>query len=418
MIEYVTEIIAGLDQQYVGIFLSLSLGLFIGIERERSGKMAGVRTFSLVSLSGGTLAIVGQEALMLLGMVLVLVFSILMGFKDISTEDDVGLSLTTSAALFITYLSGLLAGMGEPIIASVVAVITASLLISKDSLHDFAGGVTRQEFYSALELLALSVIVYPFIPSDNIGPMESIDLQLVWVLIIAVSGLGFVNYILVKKYEEKGFMATGFFGGLVNSTAVIGTIADRVSQNSSSTDVAVGAVLLANAAMAIRNTIIVGTFVPGSFVFVAVPLISVTVSGLLLSYYVSDFDSDFTASDLNSPFSLKNVLVFGGIFLMILVVSSLTTEYLGDSGFYITMFLAGLVSSGSSTTTAVTLASTGQISVEVSSVGVLVGTVASVMAKILLVNSVERSMLKPVALWSLLLIIIGGMFSVVSFFLL
>lgn len=417
MIEYLADIVGSFNQEYLGIFLSLALGLFVGIERERSGKMAGVRTFALVCLSGSTLAIINQELLSVLGMTMVLVFSTLMGFKHISTDTEgVSLSLTTSAALVVTYISGMLAGMGEPLVASIVSIITAGLLISKDTLHDFAGDISKEEFFSALELLALSVIVYPFIPNENLGPTGSIDLQLVWILIIAVSGLGFVNYILVKKYQQKGFMATGFFGGLVNSTAVIGTIADRVSQGNTTSSLAVGAVLLANSAMALRNSVIVGAFIPRSFLVVAIPLMSVTVFGILISYYVSDFDSDFNGSDLNSPFSLRNVLVFGGIFMIILVISSLSTEYLGDAGFYVTMFLGGLVSSGSSTTTAVTLASTSQISVEVASLGVLLGTVSSILAKILLIKSVESSIIKPVAIWSSVIIIIGSIFSLLTFF--
>lgn len=418
MIESLVEVTDFLDDEYIGIFLSIALGLFIGIERERSGKMAGIRTFTLVCLSGSTLAIIGENLLLLVGMLIVLVFSVLMGMKDISVEDDIGLSLTTSVALMVTYIAGVFSGLGEPVIASIIAVVTAALLISKESLHNFAGEVTEQEFYSALELLALSVIIYPLLPDDNIGPLDSIDPQLVWILIIAVSGLGFVNYILVKKYQEKGFIATGFFGGLVNSTAVIGTIVDRVSQGSAPIKLAIGAILLANAAMAIRNAVIVGVFVPESFIFIALPLLSVTFTGVILAYVISDFESSFDSSDLNSPFSLKNALVFGGIFLIILVVSSVATEVLGDAGFYITMFIAGLVSSGSATTTAVTLVSTGQISVQVASIGVLVGTAASIVAKIILIYSVEKSMIKPVVLWSVILITIGSIFAMVSVFVL
>lgn len=417
MIEQIADFLSSMDQKYLGILLSVALGVFIGIERERSDKMAGVRTFSLISLSGGSIAVIGERYLVLSGMVLVISIAVLMGLKDISTDDDIGLSLTTSAALFVTYIAGFLAGIGELLISSTVAIITATLLISKDSLHEFAGDVTKPEFYSALELLALSIIIYPFLPSENIGPWNSIDLQLVWLLVVAVSGLGFLNYILVKRYQEKGFIATGFFGGLVNSTAVIGTIADRVSDQEASAKLAISAILLANSAMAVRNAIIATAFVPSSFVIIAIPLVSISVTGVVISVLIGDWDSKIDGDDLTSPFSLKNALMFGFIFLVILVVSSTSTQILGDAGFYITIFLAGLVSSGTATTTAVTLISTSQVSVFVGSTGILVGTAASIVAKILLVASVDRKLAKMTLIWSSVLVLIGVITSGVAYFL-
>lgn len=407
MIEQITELLSSVDQQYLGILLSIALGVFIGIERERSDMMAGVRTFSLISLAGGSIAVIGETYLVLSGMLLVIVIAVLMGLKDISTDDDVGLSLTTSASLFVTYIAGFLAGTGELLMSSIIAIVTATLLISKESLHNFAGDVTKPEFYSALELLALSIIVYPFLPSENIGPWNSIDLQLVWLLVVAVSALGFFNYILVKRYQEKGFIATGFFGGLVNSTAVIGTITSRVSEEDAPAKLAISAILLANSAMAVRNAVIAGAFIPSSFIIIALPLISISVTGVIISLIIGDWDSKIDGADLNSPFSLRNALVFGFIFLIILVVSSAATQVLGDGGFYVTIFLAGLVSSGTATTTAVTLISTSQVSVFVGSVGILIGTAASVIAKIALVASVDRELAKMTLIWSGVLILIG-----------
>jgi uncharacterized membrane protein (DUF4010 family) len=410
MIENIESFLTTIDQQYLGLLLALSLGIFIGIERERSDKMAGVRTFSLISLSGGILAFIGEVLLMVGGIIMVIVFSILMGLKDISTDDNIGLSLTTSAALLVTYLSGIMAGRGEMLLASTTAILVAALLISKESLHKFAGGITKEEFFSAMELLAISIVVYPFIPENNIGPWNSIDLQLVWLLIVAVSGLGFFNYLLVKKYQERGFLATGFFGGLVNSTAVIGTITDRVSENDASIKLAVSAILLANSAMAIRNAVIAVTFLPESITVIAIPLVSISLLGIIIPVFIGDWNSQIELTDLKSPFSLRNALIFGGIFLLILVISAAATEYMGQSGFYITMFFAGLISSGTATTTAVTLVSTSQISVFSGSIGILVGTAASILAKIFLVVSVERSLSKPVILWSVVLIF-GGLIS-------
>ncbi len=402
----IEEAIMSLPDDILKLALATALGLFIGLEREMSDKMAGVRTFTLIGLVGGSLSLFDDVLLLLLGGLLVIVFSVLMAMKDIVSDEDIGLSLTTSAALLTTYVVGGLAGQGELFEAVFIGVLAAVLLMSKQELHKFAVGITKDEMRSAVEFAVIAFIVFPLLPSDPIGPWEAVDAQLVWLLVVAVSGLGFVNYILVRRYQEKGFVATGFFGGLVNSTAVIGSIADRVAQDNAPIKLAVGAVLLANAAMALRNAVIAGVFLPETIVYIGAPLIALSITGVLISIFVSDWDDEFTA-EFSSPFSLKNALTFGAFFLGVVLISAGLTEFLGDAGFFVSVFLAGLVSSGSATTTAVTLASTGQISMMTAAYGVLLGTAASITAKVFLAATIERSLVKPTIIWSIVLMIVG-----------
>lgn len=414
MIDQASELVT---EDFAKIGLSVILGLFIGFEREMSDKMAGVRTFTLICIIGSGFAVVGRNDVLIgVGAILVLLFSILMGMKDISTDEDSGLSLTTSAALMVTYIVGALSGIGELYIAVLLSVVSSALLTSKEELHGFAGGVTEEELRSAIQFAVLAFVIFPILPDESFGPWNAIDAQLVWTLVIAVSGLGFVNYILVKKYEERGFFATGFFGGLVNSTAVIGTIADRVSSGEVPVNLAIGAVLLANAAMAIRNAVIAVTFVPETILSVGIPLLVISVIGVGLSFFVSDWETSMESTDLNSPFSLRNALVFGSLFIFVLIISAGTTQVFGETGFYASMFFAGLVSSGSSTTTAVTLASTGQITQTTASVGILIGTLGSILAKVALVVSIDRQLAQKTLLWSTVLLLGGtGATALVNF---
>jgi len=206
--------------------------------------------------------------------------------------------------------------------------------------------------------------------------------------------------------KDAGVALTGFFGGLVNSTAVIAEMAKRAQKQTSMHQLAIGAILLASAAMAVRNAIIVITFIPAAALIVALPLGAIAVTGVGISLFVCDWTTDI-GTDLRSPFSMKNALLFGGLFLVILVVSAGAEVVFGASGFLTTTFLAGLVSSGTSTATAVTLVSTGQISAELAVAGVIMGTVASVLVKVLFAATIERSLVRLVLQWNLLLIFIG-----------
>jgi uncharacterized membrane protein (DUF4010 family) len=122
-----------------------------------------------------------------------------------------------------------------------------------------------------------------------------------------------------------------------------------------------------------------------------------------LSLFTSDWTTDLD-TDLTSPFSLRNALTFGGLFLVVLLVSAGAQEFAGSSGFILTSFLAGLVSSGTATTTAVTLVSTGQLTPSTAVWGVIAGTTASIIVKVFLAATIERSLIKPVLLYSLVLI--------------
>jgi uncharacterized membrane protein (DUF4010 family) len=91
----------------------------------------------------------------------------------------------------------------------------------------------------------------------------------------------------------------------------------------------------------------------------------------------------------------------------VLLVSAVAEESFGASGFIVTSFLAGLVSSGTSTATAVSLLGTGQIGVETAVAGVIAGTAASVLIKTVFAASIARELVRPVFFWNLLLIAVG-----------
>ena len=90
-----------------------------------------------------------------------------------------------------------------------------------------------------------------------------------------------------------------------------------------------------------------------------------------------------------------------------LLASAAAQATLGDGGFIATTFLAGLVSSGTAATTAVTLVATGQISTETAVWGVIAGTTASILVKAFFAATVERSLVKPVLIYNAVLIGVG-----------
>lgn len=395
-----------LQSNVAKLVLATLLGMFLGLEREWSQKSAGIRTFSLIGLAAAVFSVLGEPGLLVVGGALIVASGVLLAVRSFVESDVDGLSLTTSVSMLVTYGVGVLVAQALFIEAVTVAVLSSLLLVLKRELHQFAWGLSREEVRSAVEFTILAFVVFPLLPAETVDPWGAVQPRLIWSLVVAVSGIGFVNYVLVKRYQGRGYAVTGFFGGLVNSTAVVVEMAKRAKGRADLRDIAVGSILLANAAMALRNAAVVAVFAPEAALVVGAPLGGVTLAGVLIAVWRSDWRTAMEA-DLTSPFSLRNALTFGGLFLVVLLVSAGAERTFGAGGFVATSFLAGLVSSGTATTTAVSLLGTGQITVDTAVAGVVAGTVASIVVKTAFAGSIARELVRPVLLWNLALIAVG-----------
>src|ERR1700712_1792796 len=99
-------------QILVRLALSLALGLLIGLERERRGKEAGLRTFGFIALLGGLGGALGQN-FALLNLALVGVLALVLNVQTLRANQ--GAELTTSAAMLVTCMAGILCGQGHTI---------------------------------------------------------------------------------------------------------------------------------------------------------------------------------------------------------------------------------------------------------------------------------------------------------------
>jgi uncharacterized membrane protein (DUF4010 family) len=168
--------------------------------------------------------------------------------------------------------------------------------------------------------------------------------------------------------------------------------------------------------MAVRNAVIVIVFVPEAAIVLGAPLGAIALVGIAVAVWKIDWQTTVD-TELTSPFSLRNALTFGGLFLFVLVLSIGAENTFGASGFLATTFLAGLVSSGTATATAVTLLSSGEITYETAVTGVILGTTASILVKTAFAASISRELVRPVFVWNLVLITVGIAVSVPVLFL-
>jgi len=395
-----------LDQQVAQLAVAAALGLFLGLEREWSEKSAGVRTLALFSLLGALAVIADSEPLLIVGALLVVIHGALLSVQGILRDGD-GLALTTGATMLVAYGVGVLIASGLFIEGVTVAVVSSLLLVLKRELHAVAGSLSRAEVRSASEFAILAFVVFPVLPAREIsvnilGLDLAVEPRVVWLLVVTVAAVGIVNYGVVRRYGGRGVAVTGFFGGFASSTAVVGTMLDHVRQHPAASSYAVAAVLLANAAMAVRNLAIAVAFTLSSepLLGVVAPLGLIILGSVAIAAFTADWDATVEI-ELETPFRLRYALGFGAVFLVLVVAGGVANTQFGTVGLLVTAALAGLVSSAGGTTSAVVLYRSGTVSAEAATLAVLLATATSIGVKVALTaGAAERAFFHRVAAYS------------------
>lgn len=122
--------------------VAIGIGMLVGMEREWSNKDVGVRSFAIVALLG-MLASVIDSTVSIAALVGVLLLIGAMNARSILTDRT--LEITTSAALLVNYLLGVLVGLGHIFTPVAGAVVMTMLLAWKTELSRFAGGLLPSE---------------------------------------------------------------------------------------------------------------------------------------------------------------------------------------------------------------------------------------------------------------------------------
>jgi len=343
--------------------VAIGIGMLVGMEREWSNKDVGIRTFALVAMLGMLASLIGQNLVIaaLLG-----VFLMAVAVNTRSMLTDQSLEVTTSAALIVNYLLGVLVGLGHIFTPVAGAIVMTMLLAWKTELRRFAGGLQPSEIRSAVLLGLIGFVIYPVLPHRYVDPWQLFNPADAWLSVIAIAGIGFVNYVFLRVYSTRGLYLGAIFGGLVNSSATVAELGTRL-QETGMVDRAATLCLLTTIAMFARNLILATIFSPRSLSATLVPLLAMT---LVAGFWVwrdrrgrnRNPENDVPgALTLTSPISLTKVIWFGVLFVSIQIAATLLTKYFGSYGMFATGIFGGLVSSASTTAAAATMAMHGKI---------------------------------------------------------
>jgi uncharacterized membrane protein (DUF4010 family) len=392
--------------------VAVGIGMLVGLEREWSNKDVGIRTFAIVALLGMLAAVTSPSVTIT---ALIGVFLLIAAMNARSMLTDRSLEITTSAALIAIYLLGVLVGLGHIFTPVAGAIVMTMLLAWKTELSRFAGGLQPAEIRSAVLLGLIGFVIYPVLPNHYVDPWQLFNPSDAWIGVIAIAGIGFVNYVLLRMYSTQGLYLGAVFGGLVNSSATVAELSSRTPETGAYTRT-VSLCLVATMAMFARNLILAALFSPQSLSATLVPLMAMT---LVAGFWVwKDQPSEPTQGPrtlaLSSPIALTKVLRFGILFIVLQVAAALLTRVFGTSGMFAVGVLGGLISSASTTAAAATMAMRGQISPALAGSTAVVASLASAAVNIPIVWRLtgDKPVIKKFALGTAA-VIGAGIFAVV-----
>jgi uncharacterized membrane protein (DUF4010 family) len=359
----------------VKLAVAIAIGLVIGFERQWSHKDFGVRTFSLTALLGALTTLI-SPSMMLAGMAATMLFAVLLNVRDIIASKSV--EGTTSVALVVTFVLGVLVGNGHLFTSVACAIVTTWLLSLKPQFKEFAGGVRAEEIRSAVMLGLFGFVIWPLLPNRYIDPWNLLQPREAWITVIVVACIGFVNYVLLRIYGKRGITLTAILGGLVNSTATTTELSSSLPK-AGLVRQTLPAVLFTSIAMFVRNLVLLGIFARSAVKFAALPLFLMAAIAAYFAFRErkNNVDAEEVELHLASPVSLKKVLSFGALFVVIQVLGTAAARWVGSSGFLLVSFIGGVVSSASATAAAANMVQHGSVTAMGAAMATVLTSIAS-----------------------------------------
>lgn len=342
--------------------LAVVVGLLIGLEREQSAPdqkapesfLGGARTYPLVALTGALASLVGRHfgaSVVVVAFAAVVIFLVVAYADVVRRGSDRG--LTSEAAFLITFLLGALAVAHDIIPQSGrrvftvlgAAVAVTVLLSSKPVVQPLMRRVSREDVVSLLKFLIVALLLVPWLPDRNFGPLGSLNLRTIGWMMLLVAGLSFVGYAATRMLgPERGLTVTGFVGGLVSSTAVTLAMSSRSKGNPGMERPAALAVVLASSIVFARVLVVVAFVDFPLAAALAVPMLAMTLVGLgtcAFLYRRSAARSTGEPLQFKNPVSLSSALEFSLLFAAVMAGSKLASHYLGSAGVYAAALVAG-----------------------------------------------------------------------------
>ncbi|HSR62840.1 MAG TPA: MgtC/SapB family protein [Gammaproteobacteria bacterium] len=381
------------QQLFYHLGVALAIGLLIGVERgweeraaEEGRRIAGVRTYGLIGLLGGSIALVtDQLGALVMSLAFVGLAGVLTTVYVVNMQrGDKDAGITSLIAALLTFSFGALAAMGEVAVAAASAVITTLLLSYKPLLHHWLSVLEADELRAGLKLLLISVVLLPILPDQGYGPWQALNPYVIWWMVVLIAAISFVGYFAIKiGGPRRGAVFTGLFGGLASSTALTLHFSRTAQHNKAMMPILAMGILLACGTMFPRMLFVASLLNPDLFLLLLVPafvMALLSYSPTIFYWHTHTHKEPEAVSPLKNPLELKTAVNFGLLLALVMLLGKALQEWFGQTG-----VLALAAASGVADVDAITLSlarmSQQDLTVQVATTGVIIAAAVNSVIK-------------------------------------
>lgn len=339
-------------EDLITLGIAFGLGLLVGVQRQKTDhEMAGVRTFTLISILGVLAGFLTREynnpfILPMIGLAIAAML-IVANIIKMKKFDEADVGQTTEVAALLMFAIGAYLVVGSQLIGVLIGGIMAILLYIKERLHGFIEKLSAKDLSAIMTLAGISLIVLPILPNETYGPLDVLNPQSIWLMVTLIVGISVVGYFIYKLVGKKvGIISNGILGGLISSTATTVSYARKTKDAPNISKLAVFVITVASAISMVRVLIEVAVVVPeklGQIILpIAAEIVVVAVICVILFYLINKNKSDDDMPEPENPAQFKSALVFGLLYGFILLAVAFTKQQFGNNALYIVSIISGL----------------------------------------------------------------------------
>jgi uncharacterized membrane protein (DUF4010 family) len=222
------------------------------------------------------------------------------------------------------------------------------LLGLKQPLHAWTSHFTADDIRGTLQFVAITGVILPLVPDRTFGPFDAFNPYATWLMVVLISGLGFVGYIAMRSLgASAGILVTALLGGLASSTATTLAFSRRSKDDPALSEHYAMAVVAACSVMLARVAVVVGFLnldlaltLIRPFALMALPGV---VFGAWLWFRRQPGASVVAAPQIGNPLNLMTAIKFGLLYgVIVFLVKVITTQNLLHSSLLPLSFISGL----------------------------------------------------------------------------
>lgn len=329
--------------------IALLLGLLVGLQREwDKHPLAGIRTFTLITLLGAISALLAEHfggwilASSLVAVAASLVTGNLMQERGNEKAEP---GQTTEIAALVMFGVGALLIAGYTLPAVVLGGATAVLLHLKNRLHSAIGKLSPDDVRAIFQFTLIALVILPLLPNRTYGPFDVLNPYKIWLMVVLIVAIGMSGYLAYRMLGARGgTILGGLLGGLISSTATTVSYARQSAAHPQARGAAALAIVVASTIVLLRIGIEVAVVSRGLLDVLVPPMIviSLFLVGISAVLFFRMRQADAELPTHTNPSQLKPAMVFGGLYALVLLLIALVDDRYGSEAIYGAAVISGL----------------------------------------------------------------------------